>query len=389
MPNPIDVVPGETIASVWGNQVRDQSAQPFTDSGQRDGSIPVPVAGEGLAYLIGDPDDLMAGSLGAFMDETSTSPGSGGGAAGWVEFMREDYAKTKFGIDWINPNTAGDAPGPVVWQLNVSNASNFRVRAVNRVGTPGAETIFQMAGEGGSSFLRQPFGGTLQLRGASGNLPALLIDTKTDGSGDPRAFWDMDELHHMEWGPWGGVLGDPVWFITYSNSTTVDPRIGITKPNDGGSGNFSPLWTSGDTTTNVKSWRFNDTEWVPLQGGPTLYNFLRNTGSSERFKRNIVDARNPNTNMGGLKPSNIMALKVRRFQFVDGYLTKGDERIDCAIIGFVAEEVEEVDRCLVDHDKDGIPDGVQVDQIVAMAVAHVQELTERIESLEAQLGLGT
>ena len=50
MPEIADVVPGETIASVWGNEIRDRTLQRYANAADRDASNPSPSAGD-LAYL--------------------------------------------------------------------------------------------------------------------------------------------------------------------------------------------------------------------------------------------------------------------------------------------------------------------------------------------------
>lgn len=51
MPEIDDVVPGEVVESVWGNDIRDRTVQRYVDAVERDFLNPNPNAGE-LAYLI-------------------------------------------------------------------------------------------------------------------------------------------------------------------------------------------------------------------------------------------------------------------------------------------------------------------------------------------------
>ncbi len=59
----------------------------------------------------------------------------------------------------------------------------------------------------------------------------------------------------------------------------------------------------------------------------------------------------------------------------------GEERI-----GFIAEEVEDVDNRLMFYEQDGdTPRGVRYEDIVALVVKSVQELADRLDAIEAQL----
>ena len=44
--NPVDVVTGQKIVSTWGNQIRDQTVQPFASAAARDAAITAPKRGQ-------------------------------------------------------------------------------------------------------------------------------------------------------------------------------------------------------------------------------------------------------------------------------------------------------------------------------------------------------
>lgn len=51
--------------------------------------------------------------------------------------------------------------------------------------------------------------------------------------------------------------------------------------------------------------------------------------------------------------------------------------------GFIAEEVEEIDSRLVDHDNDGNPAGLHYDRIIPALVGVIQRLEKRVSELES------
>jgi hypothetical protein len=53
-----DVVPGGTIATSWGNPIRDRTVQRYASAAARDASVPVPIDGD-VAWLTGTSDLTM------------------------------------------------------------------------------------------------------------------------------------------------------------------------------------------------------------------------------------------------------------------------------------------------------------------------------------------
>ena len=103
MPEIPDVTPGEPVESDWGNQSRNRTVQRYADAAERDGLVPLPVAGD-LAWL----DDI--GAITVF-----------DGAAWWQVLDTEggytigpglvDLARTSSGM--LRMTRTGTAPGTV------------------------------------------------------------------------------------------------------------------------------------------------------------------------------------------------------------------------------------------------------------------------------------
>ncbi|MCI0557563.1 MAG: tail fiber domain-containing protein, partial [Nitrososphaera sp.] len=102
------------------------------------------------------------------------------------------------------------------------------------------------------------------------------------------------------------------------------------------------------------------------------------TGSSEKFKENIE------TLSRGLALEKINQLRVVSFDYKDGVYSTEDER---GSFGLVAEEVQKVDRKLVDFNYDGEPTTLKFEKLTGLLIQSVQELDERVGFLES-LGTG-
>lgn len=95
-------------------------------------------------------------------------------------------------------------------------------------------------------------------------------------------------------------------------------------------------------------------------------------GSSARFKEDIAS-------LSGGAPSLIDRLRPVAFRYRDDY------RPDESRIGFIAEEVAELDPRLVGLNGDGEIHGLHTDGIVALLVATVQDQRDTIAALDARV----
>ena len=94
------------------------------------------------------------------------------------------------------------------------------------------------------------------------------------------------------------------------------------------------------------------------------------TLSSMRYKHDIFDQESA--------LSTVMALRPRRFKYNND--DTGQERF-----GFIAEEVDQVDKRFVNYNKEGLPNSVRYEEMVSLLVKFGQEQQEKIEQLEARI----
>jgi hypothetical protein len=108
---------------------------------------------------------------------------------------------------------------------------------------------------------------------------------------------------------------------------------------------------------------------------------LRSTASSKRWKHDIVDVSNTELN-----PEKLYDVVVRQFKFNDDYLDKDDERYNKDVIGFIAEELNEVYPIAVSHSKneDGSVncDDWDLRYMVPAMLKLIQDQNLRIKKLE-------
>ena len=109
--------------------------------------------------------------------------------------------------------------------------------------------------------------------------------------------------------------------------------------------------------------------------------FRRSTASSRRWKNSIAPVE------GALDPDKLYDAKVRQFKFNTDYLSnKKDECYDVPVIGFIAEELDEVYPIAVTHgaDDNGNPtcEDWNVRYMVPAMLQLIQEQNERLKKLE-------
>lgn len=91
------------------------------------------------------------------------------------------------------------------------------------------------------------------------------------------------------------------------------------------------------------------------------------TISSERYKHDIFDQESA--------LSTIMALRPRRFKYNN--FEENTERF-----GFIAEEVEKIDKRFVNYDKEGLPKSLRYEEMVSVLVKAIQEQQKEIQQLQ-------
>jgi hypothetical protein len=106
----------------------------------------------------------------------------------------------------------------------------------------------------------------------------------------------------------------------------------------------------------------------------------RTTGSSVRFKENVVDLQT----VDEMAPQKLLALPVRAFTFKPDYLDMSDNRVGVPVPGFIAEEVSEHYPAAADYDADGIPENWNERFIVPGMLALIQDLYKEIALLKGE-----
>jgi hypothetical protein len=104
----------------------------------------------------------------------------------------------------------------------------------------------------------------------------------------------------------------------------------------------------------------------------------RTTGSSARFKENIVDL----GTVGDMAPQQLLTLPVRAFTFKPDYLDAADNRVGVPVPGFIAEEVSEHYPAAADYDADGNPENWNERFLIPGMLALIQDLYKEIELLK-------
>lgn len=106
----------------------------------------------------------------------------------------------------------------------------------------------------------------------------------------------------------------------------------------------------------------------------------RTTGSSARFKENIVDL----GTVGDMAPKKLLTLPVRAFSFKPDYLDAADNRVGVQVPGFIAEEVSEHYPSAADYDVDGNPENWNERFIIPGMLALIQDLYKEIDQLKGK-----
>jgi len=104
----------------------------------------------------------------------------------------------------------------------------------------------------------------------------------------------------------------------------------------------------------------------------------RTSGSSIRFKRDIVDL----LSVVELDPKKLYDLPVRAFKYKNEFVSDEDSRYNKLLPGFIAEEVEEIYPIAADYDSNGV-EKWNANVMVPAMLALIQDLNTRLDALEA------
>jgi hypothetical protein len=147
MPELPDVVPGEPVASTWGNDIRDRTLQRYADAAARDTENPTPDPGD-LAFTEDDGatwvyrsggwsqfqlTDVpgLPGTVRTLYRQTISAPGMAAGAVGVVEWDTggaiTDWNKTVYSI---LPSGANGQSTQAFWTLWARNGDVLDLRCV-------------------------------------------------------------------------------------------------------------------------------------------------------------------------------------------------------------------------------------------------------------------
>jgi hypothetical protein len=222
-----------------------------------------------------------------------------------------------------------------------------------------------------------------------GDMPTeLIFSTSADGSEAPTA--------RLAIGPDGSVgIGttgpdQPLHIVTSGTDAYIKQDDGTTACIGGPDGSGTGLWGTSTNhpirflTNNTERFRIDTTGLItsPRSYSATTGNsanlvvydsgggFYRST-SSRKYKTDIEDMQDS------------WADKILGLRPVWYRSTCEPDNDKWSYWGFIAEEVEEVDPRLVQHDNDGTPEGVQYDRIVPHLVNLLKRQDERIKALEA------
>lgn len=144
-------------------------------------------------------------------------------------------------------------------------------------------------------------------------------------------------------------------------------------------------------TMNTKIGRYVHTKSVELMDpetvstapncviGNTGYLCLSQNASSKRWKNSIT------TNLD-CDPHKLYELPVVQFKYNTDYLTnENDSRYDKPLIGFIAEDMDEVFPQAVDYDEEGKPNGWNEHYLIPAMMKLIQEQHEEIEKLKKEV----
>ena len=108
--------------------------------------------------------------------------------------------------------------------------------------------------------------------------------------------------------------------------------------------------------------------------------FYRATGSSKRWKTDIGDNIEERLN-----PQKLYNLPIKQFKYKENYLDKNDVRYGKNILGFIAEDIQEVYEPATEYDEDGNVEMWNSDVIIPAMLKLIQEQHIEIEQMKKEI----
>ena len=108
--------------------------------------------------------------------------------------------------------------------------------------------------------------------------------------------------------------------------------------------------------------------------------FYRATGSSKRWKKDITDEIEERLN-----PKLLYKLPIKQFKYKEDYLNKKDKRYNKNILGFIAEDVQQIYEPAVEYDENGNVEMWNSDVIIPAMLKLIQEQHKDIEQLQNEI----
>jgi hypothetical protein len=268
-------------------------------------------------------------------------------AAGAANATITDFATAKMTLDASGNLGVGVAP---TTKLHVAGGALFASTGsmfVYPAGVSGSwtGTGFAIASEGGSAPIGFLQGGSERMRiDASGN---LLVGTTSSLRNTAHSFKAAGSTNSF----WAGAF-------QHTGTTTAPRLLSLDIPNSNDSNAYIVY------ATNSGGNCFNVLGNGSLQNSTGTYGTI----SDLRLKENISDARNYLADL----------LKLR----VVKYSLKSEASAVATKIGFIAQEVEQVFPALVETNTEDVK-SIKTTVLIPMLLKAIQELTARVEALEA------
>ncbi len=159
MPEIADVVPGDPVASNWGNLIRDRSTEKVADATERDALYPLPQAGkllwvaapgelqmfDGVAWIVvapqaplfPPPQSLVVNSL--VLSAAANQPNQ----LGVIQPLdTQNWRWLVLGTMWLETSTTAGLA--IQWQFQARHGGNTVQQVITRKSAGGTDTGFQM-----------------------------------------------------------------------------------------------------------------------------------------------------------------------------------------------------------------------------------------------------
>ena len=193
----------------------------------------------------------------------------------------------------------------------------------------------------------------------------LILTCKNQGGAN--AEWTSVELGDGEVAIVVGANGlqDTAFRTYFDSNDNLSTSIGLT----------GELWFGGDIHTILSNSTTNSAN-VCNTNGKLCYT----TSSSKRYKRDISDEIPE-----ALDPGKLYNLKVKTYVYRDEYLSKEDHNYGKRMIGFIAEDVDEVFPIGCQYDEDNRPEMWNSNIMIPSMLKLIQDQKKKIDELETRI----